>query len=61
MKTSTVIWLLVGIAIGAFLAGYGNLLNITQTGMIVLVAIISAILLAGIGLYFHFGYEKGWE
>ena len=57
MKTSTAIVFLVGIAIGGFLAGlmrYGNFLNIAPIGQIILVAIISAILLAGIGLYFHF-------
>jgi uncharacterized membrane protein len=57
MRTSIAIWLFVGIAIGAFVAGlirFGNFLDMAPTGRIILVTVISAILLAGIGLYFHF-------
>ncbi len=57
MRTSIAIWLFVGIAIGAFVAGlirYGNVFDVSPIGRVILVMVISAILLAGIGLYFHF-------
>ncbi len=59
MKTSIAIWLLVGLAIGAFMAGlmqYGdflNLLNMPPIGRIVLLAVALIIGLGAMGAYFH--------
>ena len=62
MRISTAMFLFAGIAVGAFIGGlmrYGNFLDISPIGRVVLVTVISAILLAALGLYFHFKKLEG--
>ncbi len=57
MRTSIAIWVLVGVAIGAFAAGlmqYGNFIDrVTPVGRIVLLAVALIIGLGALGAYFH--------
>jgi uncharacterized membrane protein YidH (DUF202 family) len=57
MRTSIAIWLFVGIAIGAFVAGlirFGNFLDgVTPVGRVVLMVVVLIVGLGALGAYFH--------